>query len=86
MIPMRKYSLFGMYIYHRILMTLSFKKFHPTGTTYLKIAPGLELINFPQAEKEVLNKIMLFLLDKNSDSTSRNEGFVRKNGRKNGSH
>ena len=29
---------------------------------------------------------MLFLLDKNSDSTSRNEGYVRKIGRKNGSH
>ena len=29
---------------------------------------------------------MLFLLDKNSDSTSRNEGFVGKNGRENGSH
>ena len=35
---MRKYSLFGMYIYHRILVTLSFNKFYPTDTTYLKIA------------------------------------------------
>ena len=79
MVPMRKYSLFGMYIYHRILVTLSFNKFHPTATTYLKIAPGLELISFPQAEKEGVNKTMLFLLDKNSDSTSRNEGFVERN-------
>ena len=29
---------------------------------------------------------MLFLLEKNSDSTSRNEGFVVKNGWKNGFH
>ena len=39
MVPMGKYSLFGMYIYHRILVTLGVNKFHPTDTTYLKIAP-----------------------------------------------
>ena len=35
---MRKYSLFGMCIYYRILVTLYFNKFHPTDTTSLKIA------------------------------------------------
>ena len=38
MVLIRKYSLFGMQLYHRILLTLSFSKFHPTDTIYLKIA------------------------------------------------
>ena len=74
MFPMRKNSLFGMYIFHRILVALSFKKFHLTYTTQLKIVPGLELINLSTSRK------------RNSVSISRNEGFVGKNGPKNSSH
>ena len=51
MVPMRKYGLFGMYIYHPVLVTLSFNKFHLAGTTYLtdkrvqQIQPIIQKVN-----------------------------------------
>ena len=41
MVPIRKHSLFGTYIYYYNLVILSFNKFHPTDATYLEIAPAV---------------------------------------------
>ena len=39
---------------------------------------NLELIMTPISRKKAVNKRILFPIDKNSDSTSYNEGFVKK--------
>ena len=48
MVPLRKFGLFGMYIYHRILVSLFSNKFHPTDITDLKIAPRIVTDYFQQ--------------------------------------